>query len=167
MRWLMDNVEVFKASYRFVQSGKYLGFSQIFKTDIREYNMFVNDDAVSALFGVSARTPNCGVGLINGMFNTEQVPAYFCNEAFMAMPDWAKKCAMLHEEAHIFNKDYAIKRNHLLYMVKRMFKEPEEELNADRYAFSVVGDEYVEFLKYFAQFGVGNVNQRIQNLKGE
>ena len=146
-------------SIRFYRGGAHLGGSRVIKTGVREYNIFVNDDAIAAVSGIIPTFPMCGVVLISG-----DRPAYLCNEAFLKQDSDFIECCMAHEEAHIVNKDY-LRKPSLLHLIRRWYKEFDYEFQADRYAYDLLGYKYIIFLRNLGEFKFKHICERIKTLQ--
>ena len=63
------------------------------------------------------------------------------NNAFLTLSKATQECLLWHEIGHVKLGHLDQKRSHFLYILERIFKEPQIEIDADGYAIDKVGKE--------------------------
>jgi len=174
---MLKYINKLKASFefgaKFAAGQIMLGECVQLETEVRTYNVFVNEDIIQYGFFVKPSVPACGVIMVNvslvPLFPNIQ-PAYVCNNAFLALDKHMQTCIMAHEEGHIVLEHHKRKKRMfgLLDNLVRIFKELPQEYEADKYAYQLLGDKYLDMFNFYKQFkGAKHLDSRIKALKGD
>jgi hypothetical protein len=93
-----------------------------------------------------------------------------CNHAFLKAPKWVQKCLVAHEVEHCATMGhYGPIRMALINLWRLFVGEPEAEKRADRYAYSIHGERFIDALKWLAAHSSCNVRvkQRAKHVRKE
>lgn len=170
MKWFRNMIDRWKFGVGMATGQIVMPNSQILKTKIRDYNIFVSDMIVKGVTGCEdvpmACTVMINISLVPILPNLQ--PAYVVNEAFLKLNEKLQTAIMAHEEGHIALEHYVnrSKVRSLMDLTKRLIVELPTEYEADRYAFDLLGQEYIDMLVFLRGFkGIRHLDKRISKLR--
>ena len=86
-------------------------------------------------------------------FAKSNIPIIYVDDFFMMLPSFVQEFILSHEYSHIRCGHNTMVKTGFSYNTKRLFKLPEEELNADKLAIELVGKEVaIESLDYLINY---------------
>lgn len=125
--------EAFIAGYNIKAGLNFIKESDIL-FELEGYKVIKNNNIVHSISSVIACT-----GFLNIL--GEKVDCVFVDDNYNKIPDYARNFFLYHEIGHIKNNHCNTIKKANKYALSRIFKLKEEEIEADKYAMSVVGKE--------------------------
>jgi hypothetical protein len=139
-------------------------------TGIKTYYLYINDDYMKFAIGIMPDIPTAatiGVNTSTDVSIVAKGTAYVCNNAFLSLDKHLQACIMAHEEGHValghlFDKD---KKPIFIETFLRKFKEHKHEFEADKYAYDLIGESYLDMLNWLGTIkGAKHIDERINSL---